>query len=78
MYFPRRIAGFKASILLLAATVLAVYKLFGMRSFAKKRTPLYRLMILSHWERFAKSVWPLNYRADARNGRLSNRKAFLG
>lgn len=39
-------------------------------------TPL-PLMIVSNWERFARSVWPLNYRADARNWRLSNRKPFL-
>jgi hypothetical protein len=39
-------------------------------------TPL-PLMILSNWEQCARSVWPLDYRADARNWRLSNRKVFL-
>ncbi|HEY3382640.1 MAG TPA: hypothetical protein VGK32_12775 [Vicinamibacterales bacterium] len=35
------------------------------------------LTILQNWNRFATSVWPLSYRADARNWRLSNRKHFL-
>jgi hypothetical protein len=35
------------------------------------------LMILPDWEQFATSVWPLSYRSDARNWRLSNRKRFL-
>jgi hypothetical protein len=35
------------------------------------------LMVIPDWEGFATSVWPLSYRADARNWRLSNRKHFL-
>lgn len=35
------------------------------------------LMVVQNWERFATSVWPLSYRADARNWRLSNRKRVL-
>lgn len=34
------------------------------------------LMIILNWERFATTVWRLSYRADARNWRLSNRRAF--
>lgn len=32
------------------------------------------LLVVPNWERYATSVWPLSYRADARNWRLSNRK----
>jgi len=35
------------------------------------------LTVLLDWERFATTVWPLSYRVDARNWRLSNRKHFL-
>jgi hypothetical protein len=35
------------------------------------------LMIVPNWKRFATSVWPLSYRADGRNWRLSNRKHVL-
>lgn len=35
------------------------------------------LTVLPNWEQFANSVWPLSYRTDARNWRLSNRKGFL-
>lgn len=34
------------------------------------------LMILATWETVAVSKWPLSYRDDARNWRLSNRKIF--
>lgn len=35
------------------------------------------LMVVPTWERYATSVWPLSYRADARNWRLSNRRDVL-
>lgn len=35
------------------------------------------LMVLLNWGQFATSVWPLSYRADGRNWRLSNRKRFV-
>lgn len=35
------------------------------------------LRIASHWEEVATSVWPLSYRTDRRNWRLSNRQRFL-
>jgi hypothetical protein len=34
------------------------------------------LVVLSDWELVAVSKWPLSYRSDARNWRLSNRRAF--
>jgi hypothetical protein len=34
------------------------------------------LMTMLDWEQFATSVWPLSYRLDARNWRLSNRQPF--
>jgi len=34
------------------------------------------LLTMLDWERFATSVWPLSYRIDARNWRLSNRQPF--
>jgi len=34
------------------------------------------LMTMLDWERFATSVWPLSYRVDARNWRLSNGQPF--
>jgi mannosyltransferase OCH1-like enzyme len=34
------------------------------------------LMVLHHWESIAVSKWPLSYRTDTRNWRLSNRKHF--
>jgi len=36
------------------------------------------LRILPNWEGIATSVWPLSYRSDARNWRLSNRQHFAG
>jgi hypothetical protein len=35
------------------------------------------LMVISNWDDFATSVWPLSYRADARNWRLSNRRRIV-
>lgn len=32
------------------------------------------LTVISNWDEFATSVWPLSYRADERNWRLSNRQ----
>jgi hypothetical protein len=32
------------------------------------------LRVIPNWDDFATSVWPLSYRADARNWRLSNRR----
>lgn len=34
------------------------------------------LMVLREWDSFAVSKWPLSYRVDARNWRLSNQKRF--
>jgi hypothetical protein len=34
------------------------------------------LMTMLDWERFATTVWPLSYRIDARNWRLSNKQPF--
>ena len=34
------------------------------------------LVILNEWDSFATSKWPLSYRNDARNWRLSNQKKF--
>lgn len=34
------------------------------------------LLVLHDWEHFATSRWPLSYRRDARNWRLSNRRAY--
>mgnify|MGYP006921612470 FL=1 len=34
------------------------------------------LLILSNWEALAKTIWPLSYRQDTRNWRLSNQKQF--
>jgi hypothetical protein len=36
-----------------------------------------RLLVLSDWESHARTVWPLSYRQDARNWRLSNRRRFF-
>lgn len=36
-----------------------------------------QLMVLSNWKSFARTVWPLSYRNDRRNWRLSNRQRFL-
>ncbi len=35
------------------------------------------LMILRDWDSFAVSRWPLSYRNDARNWRLSNQQKFF-
>lgn len=35
------------------------------------------LTVLLDWEQFATTVWPLSYRVDARNWRLSDRKRYL-
>lgn len=36
------------------------------------------LVILRDWESFAVSQWPLSYRDDARNWRVSNQQRFIG
>ena len=35
-----------------------------------------RLVVLSDWESYARTIWPLSYRKDTRNWRLSNRRRF--
>jgi len=36
------------------------------------------LLVLHDWEDVATSEWPLSYRCDARNWRLSNQRAYMG
>lgn len=36
------------------------------------------LVVLRNWEFVASSKWPLSYRTDARNWRLSNQRGFFG
>ena len=36
------------------------------------------LLVLVDWEDVATSKWPLSYRRDARNWRLSNQRQYLG
>ena len=40
--------------------------------------PKEALLVLSDWEEFSTSKWPLSYRNDKRNWRLSNQQTFHG
>lgn len=43
---------------------------------AEDTYPEKEFLILHDWERFSESRWPLSYRNDKRNWRLSNRQAY--